>query len=131
MSEDEAIPEVEQTIFSDLDVASRDVTDISFAEDVLEVYRHINSAYGARKQGYTPSRKFLHDWATKKKGKGPDAEYTNVKEFMTMVKTAEKTVRDSKKGDEDSVIAAEKKPIAELQEWLRGALEEARSVGIS
>jgi len=130
MSENEAPLEVEQTVFSDLDAVTGDVTDISFAEDVLEVYRHINGSYGAKKPNYTPSRKFLHDWATKKKGKGPDAEYANVKEFMGMVKAAEKTVKDSKRGDEDSIIAAEKKPIAELQEWLRGALEEARSVEV-
>lgn len=97
-----------------------DLTDVSFAADVVEVYRHIKGSYGERKVGYTESRKFLHDWATKTvKKKDAEDEYVNLEKFMGWVQKAEDTLNKAKKKEVDGALEKEeKKTVAELQKLI-------------
>ena len=97
-----------------------DLDDVSYIEDVLWVYKHINNSVGEKKPGYTRSRKCLHDWATTKL---KDGTMLNFEKFMKMAFDAEKA-RKTKK--EESVQELGRKGLADLKATLAEMLEKAK-----
>lgn len=104
-----------------LQLSEPSADDPSYFDDVLEVWKHIKGSYGEKKAGYTPTRKWLHDWATATLNDGKTMP--NIEKFMKMVEAAEKN-RKTKK--EESVQELGRKGLAELKATLAEMIEAAK-----
>lgn len=97
--------------------------DATLAEDVKVVKRYIHCAFGEKKEGFTPQRKVLHDWATRK---NQDGDYINLEAFWKMEKEADKVLADQAS---DTFIAEKsKKSVKQLRELLRGVIAESKEI---
>lgn len=99
------------------------VDDTTFAEDVKVVKRYIHTAFGERKDGYTPARKVLHEWATKRNSQD---EYVNMEKFWKMDAEADKVLKDTATGD--FIAEKSRKSIKQLHELLTELVEKSKGI---